>query len=73
MEKSLSKLTDTFKGSLQAAVESRLRGKTPGGPWQCGKRRKYVKRFRLQETSEDYKEDMRHERKYNSDSSGHSE
>ena len=31
MEKSLSKLTDTFKGSLQAAVESRLRGKTPAG------------------------------------------
>ena len=27
MEKSLSKLTDTFKGSLQAAVESRLRGR----------------------------------------------
>ena len=31
MEKSLSKLTETFKGSLQAAVESRLRGKTPAG------------------------------------------
>ena len=27
----LSKLTETFKGSLQAAVESRLRGKTPAG------------------------------------------
>ena len=25
------------------------------------------------ETAKDYKEDMRHERKYNSDSSGHSE
>jgi len=31
MEKSLSKLTETFKGSLQTAVESRLRGKTPAG------------------------------------------
>ena len=31
MENSLSKLTETFKGSLQAAVESRLRGKTPAG------------------------------------------
>ena len=31
MEKSLSKLIETFKGSLQTAVESRLRGKTPAG------------------------------------------
>ena len=31
MEKSLSKLTETFKGSLQTAVESRLRGKTTAG------------------------------------------